>query len=182
VGRQVYVKASAIVLAVAGLMWSFKAAVIMVTGDQPALTFELGQLLFPIGAVGLYLSIEKSHPMRNFGLALAILGIVGSVLALLYLLLPGAEISTSEDFVFPYSVFVLAGNIGGFLAFIVMGIAIYRTRSDLHNWRTVPLVLALVPLLLIATGAIHLEMPILLIGLTWLLIAYFVWWVAGTSG
>ncbi len=34
-------------------MWSFKAAAIMVTGDQPPLTFELGQLPFPIGALGI---------------------------------------------------------------------------------------------------------------------------------
>ncbi len=112
-------------------MWSFKAAAIMVTGDQPPLTFELGQLLFPIGALGIYLTFESPRRLEKAGLALAVLGIAGSTLALLYPLVPGVEFSPSEDFVFPYSLFVLAGGVGGFLSLILMGIAFFRSRRDL---------------------------------------------------
>ena len=156
-------------------MWSFKAAAIMVTGDQPPLTFELGQLLFPIGAIGIYWSSESPRRLEKAGLALAVLGIAGSTLALLYPLVPGVEFSPSEDFVFPYSLFVLAGSVGGFLSLILMGIAFFRSRRDLGNRRAVPMLLALIPIPLLFTGVVHFEMPIFLIGIGWIALAYFLW-------
>ncbi len=46
-------------------MWTIQAAAIMVTGDQPPLTFELGQLLFPTGAIGLYLTFESPQRLEK---------------------------------------------------------------------------------------------------------------------
>lgn len=173
--RHSFIKVSAVALAVAGLSWSFKAAAIMVTGDQPTLTFELGQFLFPIGTAGIYLTINRPRRLEKIGLMLAILGFVGSVLALLYSLLPGAQISTGEEFVFPSSLFVLIGSAGGFVALLLLGIAIMRTEKHWGRWRTVPVIVALIPLPLIVTSAIHFEMPIFLIGIAWLLLAYGLW-------
>ena len=162
-------------------MWSFKAAAIMVTGDQPPLTFELGQLLFPIGALGIYLTFESPRRLEKAGLALAVLGIAGSTLALLYPLVPGVEFSPSEDFVFPYSLFVLAGGVGGFLSLILMGMAFFRSRLDLGNRRAVPMLVALIPIPLLFTGVVHFEMPIFLIGISWLALAYFLWSLSDSS-
>ena len=162
-------------------MWSFKAAAIMVTGDQPPLTFELGQLLFAIGALGIYLTFEGPRRLEKAGLALAILGIAGSTLALLYPLVPGVEFSPSEDFVFPYSLFVLAGGVGGFLGLILMWIAFFRRRRDLGNRRAVPMLVALIPIPLLFTGVVHFEMPIFLIGISWLALAYFLWSLSDSS-
>ena len=80
---------------------------------------------------------------------LAILGLVGSLLGLLYPLLPGAQISTGEEFIFPFSLFVLIGSIGGFVALLLIGIAILRPENCWNRWRTVPVIVALMPLPLI---------------------------------
>jgi len=179
--REHSVKISAGFLALGGLLWSFKAAAIIVTGDQPPLTFELGQLLFPIGAVGFYMTFERPRRLEKAGLVLAVLGIAGSMLALLYPLLPGVEFTPSEDFVFPYSLFVLAGGVGGFLSLILIGIAFFRRRRDLGNSRAVPVLVALIPIPVLITGVIHFEMPIFLIGIGWMALAYFLWSLSDRS-
>ena len=82
-------------------MWSFKAAAIMVTGDQPPLTFELGQLLFPVGALGIYLTFESPRRLEKAGLALAILGIAGSIGVGVDLRVPSNIESPRKDIVLP---------------------------------------------------------------------------------
>ena len=168
-----YAKLCAVALASAGLLWAFKAGAIMITDDQPPLALELGQLLFPVGILGLYFMIDRLGRLEKIGLTLAALGFVGSILAILYPLLPDAQISSGEEFVLPYSLFVLAGSAGGFLALIVLGLAFFRARTDLGYWRITPLIVALLPFPLAVTGIIHLEIPIFLIGLMWMVLAYF---------
>ena len=179
--RQVLIRIGAAALIVAGLSWCIKAGTIIVTGYQPPLTFELGQLLFPVGIIGIYLTFDRPHRLEKSGLVLAILSLVGSLLGLLYSLLPGAQISTGEEFIFPFSLFVLIGSVGGFVALLLIGIAILRTGTYWNRWRTVPVIVALVPLPLIATVVIHLEIPIFLTGMAWLLLAYGLWRVANSN-
>lgn len=76
------VRISAVLLGLGGLVWAFKAGTIMATGNQPALSFELGQVLFPFGALGLYLTAPRPDRLQRIGLALAILAFFGSVFAL----------------------------------------------------------------------------------------------------
>jgi len=179
--RRSLIRVSAVALAVAGLLWSFKAVSIMVTGYQPVLALEMGQLLFPIGIIGIYLTLDKPRNFEKIGLMLAVLGLTGSLLGLLYPLLPGAQISTGEEFLFPYSLFVLIGSAGGFVALLLLGITILRSGKQWNRWQTVPVIVALIPLPLIATGLIHIEIPIFLIGVAWLLLAYGLWQVTNTS-
>ena len=167
--------ACAVLLALAGLMFSFKAAAIMLTGEQPPVAFELGQLLFPVGAVGLYLTVKEPGRLEKAGLFFAILGILGTVLSHVYSLLPGAVVSNSEEFVFPHSLFVLVGSMGGFIALFLMGLAIYRRRDDLGRQKAIPLIVAVIPIPLMVTVVFHFEAPIFLIGLAWLVLAYFLW-------
>jgi hypothetical protein len=179
--RQAFIRIGAAALTVAGLSWCVKAATIIITGYQPPLTFELGQLLFPVGIIGISLTCYRPHRLEKTARALAILSLVGVLLGLLYSLVPGAQISTSEDFVFPYSLFILIGSVGGFVALLLIGIAILRTENDWNRWRRVPVIVALIPLPLIATGAIHFELPIFLIGSAWLLLGYALWRVANSN-
>jgi hypothetical protein len=162
------------VLAVAGLLWAFKAAAIMIVQDQPPLAFELGLALLPVGIIGLYVAIDTSRRFEKAGLTLAALGLSGLVLAALYSLIPGAQISSEEEFLFPYSFFfLLLGSVSGFLALAVLGIAFFRARYNLGSWRSIPLLVALLPLPLAVTGIIHFELPVLLIGVAWMALAYF---------
>jgi hypothetical protein len=179
--RQQFTRISAAALSVAGLSWCIKAGTIIVMGYQPPLTFELGQLLFPVGIVGIYLTCYRPHRLEKTALVLAIFSLVGALLGLLYPLVPGAQISTSDDFVFPYSLFVLIGSIGSFVALLLIGIAILRSENDWNRWRTVPVIVALIPLPLVATGLIHIEIPIFLTGSAWLLLACGLWRVANSN-
>jgi hypothetical protein len=179
--RQTFTRIGATALAVAGLLWCIKAGTIIVTGYQPPLTFELGQALFSAGIIGIYLTFDRPHHLEKIGLAVAILSLVGAVLGLFYPLLPGAQISTGEEFIFPYSLFVLIGSVGGFVALLVFGIAILRSGKQWKRWQTVPVIVALIPLPLIATGLVHIEIPIFFIGVAWLWLAYGLWQTANIS-
>jgi hypothetical protein len=179
--RQALIRIGAAAFAIAGLSWCIKAGTIIVTGYQPPLTFELGQLLFPVGIIGIYLTFYRPHRLEKTGLVSAILSLVGSLLGLLYSLLPGAQISTGEEFIFPLSLFILIASVGGFVALLLLGIAILRTVNHWNRWRTVPVIVALIPLPLIATGVIHIERPIFLTGSAWLLLAYSLWRVANSN-
>ena len=179
--RQAFTRIGAAALGVAGVLWCIKASTIMVTGYQPPLALELGQVLFSAGIIGIYLTFERPHRLERTGLVVVLLSLVGAVLGLLYPLVPGAQISTGEDFVFPYSLFVLIGSVGSFVALFVLGIAILRSGKQWNRWQTVPMTVALIPLPLIATGLIHIEMPIFFIGVAWLLLACGLWRVSTTS-
>jgi hypothetical protein len=159
----------------AGALWCVKASAIILTGDQPSLTFELGQLMFPIGAIGLYLTCDVPRRAEKSGLILAIVGLAGSLLALLYPLLPGARVSTGEEFLFPYSFFVLIGSLGGFMALLVLGFAILRRGGAWGPWRRLPAIVATLPLLLLPSGALNFELPILLIGVSWIVLGFGLW-------
>lgn len=168
-----YANVCTVALASAGLLWAFKAAAIMITDDQPPLAFELGQVLFPVGIVGPYLAIDTSRRLAKLGLTLAALGLIGLVLAILYSLIPGANISSAEEFIFPFSLFISIGSASSFLALVILGVAFFRARYDLGYRRAIPLIVALLPLPLAVTGIIHFEMPIFLIGIAWMALAYF---------
>lgn len=168
-----YAKICIVALASAGLLWAFKAVAIMITDDQPPLAFALGQVLFPVGIVGLYVAIDRPGRLDNIGLTLAALSLVGTVLGMLYLFIPGAQVPSAEEFAFPISLFIVMGTVSGFLALVILGVAFFRASSYLGYWRSIPLIVALLPLPLVVTGRIHFEMPIFLIGIAWLALAYF---------
>lgn len=65
------------------------------------------------------------------------------------------------------------GAASGFLALVILGVGFRRARQDLGFWRMLPLIVALLPLPLALTGIIHFELPLLLIGITWMALAYF---------
>lgn len=177
-----YAKICTLALSSAGLLYTYKAMAIVFTDKQPPLVFELAQVLMPIGVVGLYLAIEGSRWLEKIGLMLAALGFFGSISAILYTLIPGARISSSDEFFFPFSLFVLAGSVGSFLALAVLSVAFYRARHDLGFWRCFPLIMALLPLPLAVTGIIHIELPMFLIGMVWMTLAYFLARLANWNG
>ena len=176
-----YAKLCAVALASAGVLWAFKAAAIMITGDQPPIAFELGQALFAAGVAGLYFVIDTSRSLARIGLIVAASAFAGLVLAFFYSLIPGAEVSSEEEFLFPYSLLILIGSTGGFLALLLLSVSFFRARYDLGYRRSVPLLVAVLPLPLAVTAILHFEMPIFLIGITWVVLAYFLAWMVSQN-
>jgi len=172
----------ALALGAAGLAWGFKAGVILAKGDQPALAFELGQVLFPTGILGIVSTIKRPSRLARSGIALAIVGVVGSVLALGYPMLPGVYVPQGDAFVLPYSLFVLAASLGGFLALVIVGLAVLRDGQSWGRWRRVPIVVGLSPVMFAALGAVDIELPILGIAAGWILLGAALWSVARSTG
>jgi hypothetical protein len=159
-----------------GVLWVIKAATILATGYQPPQIFELAQVLFALGLLGLWGRLARPAIwLAKAGAALAAVALASRLGASLYERLPGAVISTGEEFVVPYSPMVLLGAAGVYLGLILLGTATARTRGLPAPWHLIPLGVgaAFGPLAL--TGVIHVELPILLMGLAWMLAGAALW-------
>lgn len=156
-----------VLLVAAGITWIIKAVVIIATGQQPDLLFQTG---LATCALALWLLLSGfRRPRRTLvtmgavaaGAALVAAGAAGVMEAT-----PGAAISHGDDFIFPYSALVLLGGVGVFIAMLSLGMAYFSTGLPFKR-TVIPLAAALTPLPAVATGFIHAELPILLIGLSW---------------
>ena len=156
-----------------GLFWVLKAGAIILGGDQPPLIFEVAPLLFALGLVGLSRHVSpQAGPIGTSGMVAASLAIVAWLAAIVYAALPGARVPTGEEFVFPLSLLVLVSSLGIFVSLILLGVVALRTRGLPPPWHLLPLGVGLVSIPLAATGTLHIELPILLIGGLWMLLGY----------
>lgn len=159
-----------------GVLWVIKAGAIMVTGFQPPLIFELGQLFFTIGLVGLYDRLEgRAGSLGWAGLFLVLIAIASLTGLAGYSLWPGAELPAEEAFVFPVSLFYLCAAAGTFGGLILLGVAAWRAGSISRSRRTLPLAVGLLPVPAAISGLLHEELPILLLGVGWMLLGYLIW-------
>jgi hypothetical protein len=158
-----------------GIMWVVKAGSILVMGVQPPLIFELGQFLFAIGLVGLYHRLEgRANRWGRAGLALAYLA-MASLLGIALYILSGGRLPGGEEFLFPVSLFFMGAALGIFGGLILLGIATLSAKTMPRPWRTLPLAIGLLPIPVAATALLHLELPILLLGLAWAGLGYMIW-------
>ena len=159
-----------------GVLWMIKAGMIMITGFQPPLIFELGQFFFTVGLVGLYERLEgRAGRLGRAGLSLVLMAIASLTGLVGYSLWPGAELPTEEAFVFPVSLFYLAAAAGAFGGLILLGVAARRAGSISRNRRSLPLAVGLLPIPAAISGLLHEELPILLLGVGWMLLGYLIW-------
>ena len=162
----------------AGLLWIIKGGGIILgapgwieDGFRPA------QTLFAIGLIGLHARLE-GHGGR--------LAVIALVLALISALLSAASIvydvaNSGRDDPYPAlsSAFDGGASFSWFSSWIILGIAHWRTKLLPGRWRMTPLVTAILAPLLFVLAVIHLEVPIVLIGLMWVLLGYLIWFVPG---
>lgn len=157
-----------------GLFWVIKAGSILLTSYQPPQIFETAPLLFAVGLVGLYLRLgQRASGWGKAGVTLAVLAFFMRLVTTIYEATPNAVVSTGETFVFPFSLFVLIGAAGVFIGLILLGIDFFRAKLLPSPAHATPLTAGLLVLPITATAIIHIEIPILLIGLMWV-------WVGST--
>lgn len=174
--RQEIIRWGGAAMLLGGLFWIIKAGAIMLANIQPPYLFEVAPLLIACGLVALYARLSPNVGwLGKTGAIMAGVAFVSQVSALIYESLPNAPISGSDDFVFPYSVFVLFGMLGNFIGLILLGIATYRSRGLPAPWHQLPLAVFILAIVLSLTAVWHLELPILLIGGLWMLLGYHVW-------
>ena len=158
---------------VGGFMWVVKGGAILLTGHQPPVVFEAAMPLFALGLLGLHARLDGRG---------GTLGKAGALVA--YAALASAAIVL----VTPLEPFFAVAGIGPFLGLVLLGSATLRARVFRPPWSALPLAMGLGgPLLILAGGALALmgerllEIPIVLVGLAWMLLGYSVLVVKGAT-
>jgi hypothetical protein len=146
---------------IGGSMWIIKGVSILLTGDQPPVVFEAAMPLLAVGVVGL--GARLGGP----------LGVAGAVVACVAAASAVAALSTE------LAPFIAVAGFGPFLGLILVGSAALQARLFPSPWNALPLALGLGgPLLLLAGGGLALlnerllEVPIVIIGLAWVILGY----------
>jgi hypothetical protein len=149
---------------VGGLMWVVKGGSILLTGQQPPVVFEAAMPLFAVGLLGLHARLDGRG---------GLLGKAGVLMA--YAALASAAIVL----VAPLAPFYALAGFGPFLGLVLLGSATPQARVFPPPWSALPLAMGLgSPLLILAGGGLALiserllEIPIVLVGLAWMLLGY----------
>ena len=156
---------------VGGLMWVVKGGSILLTGQQPPVVFEAALLLFAVGLLGLHDRLEgRGGPLGKAGVLVAYAALAAAALVL----------------VAPLPPFYAVAGFGPFLGLVLVGSASLQARVFPPPWSALPLAMGLGgPLLILAGGGLALmgerllEIPIVLVGLAWMLLGYSVLVVKG---
>jgi len=158
---------------VGGLLWVVKGGAILLTGQQPPVVFEAALPLFALGLLGLHARLEgRGGPLGKAGVLVTYAALTAAVLVLVAPLPP---------------LYVVAG-FGLFLGLVLIGTATLQAGVFRPPWSALPLALGLGgPLLILAGGGLALmserllEVPIVLVGLAWMLLGYSVLAGEGTT-
>ena len=156
-----------------GLMWVVKGGGILLTGEQLPVVFEAAMPLFAVGLLGLHARLgERGGPLGKAGVLVAYAAMASAVVA----------------FVTPLTPFIAAAGFGPFLGLVLLGSDILQARIFPPPWSALPLAMGLGAPLLILTGGVLalinerlLEIPIVLVGLAWILLGYAVLAVKGAT-
>ena len=158
---------------VGGLMWVVKGGAILLTGQQPPIIFEAAMPLFAVGLLGLHARLEgRGGPLGKAGVLVAYAALAAAALLL----------------VAPLPPFYAVAGFGPFLGLVLVGSATLQARIFPPPWSALPLALGLGgPLLILAGGGLALmnerllEIPIVLVGVAWMLLGYTVLVVKGAA-
>ncbi len=151
-------------LVIGALLWAYKAIAILVTGDQPALVFEIAPIFFAIGLLELASPRHKHRRLFTvIGYGLIVATLSGAIVGVVW-------VSQAIDTLFA----------GPLLTLLILGGSVARYELWPGKWPYVPLALGLsvVPMVIIggvletAFGERYLEVPLLAHALGWALLAY----------
>jgi hypothetical protein len=158
---------------VGGLLWVVKGGSILLTGQQPPVVFEAAMPLFAVGLLGLHARLDgRGGPLGKAGVLVAYAALASAAIVLIAPLAP----------------FIAVAGFGPFLGLVLLGSATLQARVFPPHWSALPLAMGLGgPLLILAGGGLALiserllEIPIVLVGLAWMLLGYWVLVVKGTT-
>ncbi len=160
--------------ALGGLCYVIKGGVILVTGDQPPVLFELATVLLALGLRALYLRL------RDVGRGGGVAGPLTTVVLVAATISTVGSLSTREDTA-AVGVALAVSSLGLVVGLVVLGRIARRDPELAPGWRDVPwaLGLATIPLIMVG-GALEslderlLEIPLVLIGVGWMAVGQLV--------
>jgi hypothetical protein len=158
---------------VGGLMWIIKGGAILLTGQQPPVVFEAAVPLFAIGLLGLHARLDgRGGTLGKAGVLVACTALASAAIVLMT----------------PLAVFFAVAGFGPFLSLVLLGSAALQAGAFPPPWNALPLAVGLGgPLLILVGGVLDLiserllEIPIVLVGLAWMLLGYSVLAVKGET-
>jgi hypothetical protein len=158
---------------VGGLLWVVKGGAILLTGQQPPVVFEAAMPLFAVGLVGLHARLDgRGGSLGRAGVLVAYAALASAAIVLMAPLAP----------------FYAVAGFGPFLGLVLLGSATLQARVFPSPWSVLPLAMGLGgPFLILAGGGLAmiserlLEIPIVMVGLAWILLGYSVLVVTGAT-
>jgi hypothetical protein len=153
-----------------GALWAVKGGVIMLGAPDPDLLIP-AELFFALGLLGLHarLAGRGGGPTKIGGL-LAYVALALSAINAPYSLFFAED---GPQTPFPFNVTYFAASVAIFVGLVLLGLAVWRTGLLPPRWRVLPLALGLSALLPVwALALVHLELPVVLLGLGWMLLGY----------
>jgi hypothetical protein len=168
---------------IGGLLWVVKATVILFTGVQPPLIYAVAPIGFAIALVGLAQRLGPASAWARWAGWLALAAGLAAVVQVVAELFTPSLLPTADETTVLTPVIVLAG-FGSLLALALIGLAVRRAGLFPPPWSWLPLTMALIfPLLLALVVAMSqlaalspaleerlIELPVLTLGLGWILL------------
>lgn len=149
-----------------GAMWVAKGGLIMLGFPDPN-TLIAAELFLAFGLLGLH---------DRLGGRGALAGKIGGFLAYAAValsLINAPHSLISDRMTLPFNATYFVATLAVFLGLMFLGIAVLRTEALPSGWRYMPLILGLSALLPVWVLAfVHLELPIVALGLAWMLLGY----------
>lgn len=163
-----------------GLAWGVKGGVILATGVQPPVIYEVAQPLFAFGLVGLYFVVRDRSPRVGVaGVSLAFLTVAAWMSTLIWSAISPAPSLNGEEFVWPTSFTLLVTGFAPIGGLVLLGMASLRAGALRQPWRAIPLALGLLYVPMLGLGAAlstfnerYLEIGLVVIALGWIALGY----------
>jgi hypothetical protein len=153
-----------------GAFWVAKGGLIMLGGPDPNLLIP-AELFFALGLVGLHARLRGrggwAGKLGGFlAYAAVALSFVNAPHSLFF-----AEEGPSTPF--PFNATYFAASVAIFAGLALLGVAVLRDGVLRRRWRVLPLALGLSAFLPVwVLALVHLELPVVLIGLGWVALGY----------
>lgn len=166
--------------ALGGAMWVVKGGLILLGVVDLGELLIVAELFFAAGLVGLYARLGgRGGRAGSTGGLLGLVAVVFSAVNTPYSLFFSPDGPRTP---FPFSVTYSVATLCIFVGLVLLGIAAPRVGALPRRWRFLPLAIglsALGPVWVLVF--LHLELPIVTLGLAWMLLGYVLWAEEGES-
>jgi len=168
--------------AIGGFCWLLKSGLVLLTGEQPLLLFEIAPAFFAKAIVGLAGRLTGQSGLARAG---ALIAIVGGAAALLNSVRELLIAATGIDFM-EIELISIAAGFGWLFGLLFVGLTIWQRQTFSGKWRLLPVLLAVFPIPMIMLLSILgeamglepaveerlIEVPLLLLGLGWMALGW----------
>lgn len=157
-----------------GALWVVKGGLILAGVVDLGELLIVAQLLFAVGLIGLHSRLGgRGGRLGRIG------GFLAYVAAALSVVNAPYSVFFAEDgpqTPFPFNVTYAIAALAIFVGLVLLGLATLRAEILPRRWRALPLAIGLLALLPVWVLAfVHLELPVVVLGLAWMLLGYVLW-------